>query len=115
MLKFLVIKTFQRVASSQGNTSLVRRQRKILFFVEISRGHGKFDCNAPWPRNWQVVVYCVPLPVRQQALKSANVWGCTRCGLSVDLLRSRDLRCLLPVVCFVLISKPAQTLPWLRV
>jgi len=42
------------------------------------------------------------------------VWGRSGCGLSVDLLRLGDHRRLPPVVCFVLIPKPAQTLPWPR-
>ena len=54
----------------------------------------------------------VPFIVGHGALKSANVCGRSGFALSVDLLLSRDHRRLPPVVHFVLISKPAQTLPW---
>jgi len=46
---------------------------------------------------------------------TAPVWGRFGRGLSLEALHKRDHLRLPPVVCLVLIPKPAQTLPWVQV
>ena len=74
-----------RVASCQGNTSLVRRQEKILFFAEISLGHGKFDCNGSLAMKLAGRGVQCSLPRRtvscEEGQRVGSLQVCPQCGL----------------------------------
>ena len=91
-----------RWESSQGITSLGRRETLSLPLATEK------IANAPWPWNWWIAACCVPSPVGQWALISADVWGRFGHGLSLELLHKRDRLRLPPVVCLVLIPKPGN-------